>query len=120
MNNTKIEKMEKNALLEKIVVYVPSTRFDVPLQAHEKERLDRFVMSTLSSIFGGVTMIPAHGAYISDGGKLIIENITQAHCFSAQLDNVQVDKVLDMVDFVKSEYEQESMAMEINGKLHFL
>ncbi len=102
-----------------VKIYVPST-MDV------KERFDTQIwvdksLNLLSCIFGGATASKALGAWISNNGELIKENVTMVFSYATQ---TQLEKGIEEIhDFcleMKRELSQEAIALEVNNELYLL
>lgn len=102
-----------------VKVYVPSTT-DVDVVTDTQEWVDHF-LKLLSEEFGGATSTPALGAWISDTGALVKEDVTIVFAYCTQ-DDLQknIGAVIEGAELMKSDLHQEAIAVEINNKLYLL
>ena len=79
------------------------------------------VLITLSDLFGGATAIPGRGAYVSDAGDLITENVivVEALC-EKQSAHFQADQVMDLGAQICEAMDQECVLVQIDGVGHFV
>lgn len=117
MNNKKLKNMFK--LSSKITVYVPAT-INVNQEIDNTKYVDRLA-SLLSKCFGGSTSTPALGYWLSDTQGLIKEKTTMvfAYCKDQDLEE-KIDQVITACENLKTELNQEAIAMEINGEMYFI
>lgn len=105
-------------LKEKVAVYVPSTfnineSIDNSFYVHE-------VLKEFSEIFGGATAISADGAWMSKANGLVLEKNIIIYSYCDNLTNENVDKVLSICEWLKSELKQEAISLVINNQLYFV
>jgi len=116
MTNAKLQAAFK--LQHKITMYVPAT-------IHDKE-IDNMhyvdeVATKFSIWFGGATALEAKGFWVSVEGGLIKEKVTPVYSFcTKEALKENIDKVVELLEKLKIKLEQEAMALEINGEIHFL
>lgn len=105
-------------LSSKVTVYVPATMHDEEID--NSKQVDE-ALTLLSGCFGGATKTDALGAWLSPAVGLIKEKTTIvfAYCSEADLKN-SADKVVDFCEKLKSEMQQEAIALEINGEMYFV
>ena len=106
------------ALNQNVKVYVPSKIKDIEINNEE------FVNATLeflSNCFGGSTSYLALGAWISPINGLIKEkvNICESFCGEKQLQDY-IENLYDFCLELRNKMEQEVIALEVNGILHFV
>ena len=103
----------------KIALYIPAT-VDVDKSADNSAQVDR-AAALLSDLFGGATIQPGAGCWMSDSAGLVKEATTlvYAFCDAAGID-AGLDAVLDFSEKLKVEMAQESIAVEINGVLYLI
>jgi hypothetical protein len=89
-------------LKSKVSIYVPSTN-NVNEAVDNSTQVD-YVMSKLSEMFGGATSAPAMGAWVSESGQLVKENVTivYAFCTDDKL-NKCIDYILQVCERIKKE-----------------
>jgi hypothetical protein len=105
-------------LSSKITLYVPAT-------IHEKE-VDNTAFvddaaKLFSACFGGSTSTPALGYWLSGSVGLIKEKTTIvfAYCNDSDL-QANIDKVVTFCENLKTDLQQEAIALEINGEMYFI
>jgi len=115
--NKKLKNMFK--LSSKITVYVPAT-------TNINEAIDNTVYvdqiaSLLSQYFGGSTSTPALGYWLSNTQGLVKEKTTMvfAYCKDQDLEK-HIDTIITACENLKTELNQEAIAMEINGEMYFI
>jgi len=116
LNNSKLQNAIK--LSSKIQAYVPATMHDQPID--NTEYVDR-IATIFSQCFGGATCTEALGLWLSGSVGLIRERITIvfAYCTTDQLKE-NIDRVVDAMETLKTDMQQEAIALEINGEMYFI
>lgn len=117
MINAKLKNMFK--LSSKITVYIPSTT-DINQTADTKKYVDACAV-LLSESFGGATSCEALGYWTSPTAGLVKERSTMvfAYCSDTDLQN-KIENVLDFCENMKTELNQDAIALEINGEMYFI
>ena len=118
MSNKKLKNMFK--LSSKITVYVPAT-INVNEQIDNTPYVDRLA-SLLSKCFGGSTSTPALGYWMdTNNNELIKEKTTMvfAYCKDQDLEK-HIDTIIIACENLKTELNQQAIAMEINGEMYFI
>jgi hypothetical protein len=112
-----LEKFMK--LASKVTVYVPAT-MDVNKETDNTEQVEQ-TAKVLSECFGGATVTPAVGYYVSNTGELVTEKTTVVFAY-ADTDalNKNVVRVIQRCVDIKREMKQESVGLEINGEMYFI
>lgn len=112
-----LEKFVK--LAAKVTVYVPAT-VDINTEADNTKQVDK-TAEILSQCFGGATVTPARGYYVTDAGELVTEKTTVvfAYADTAALEQ-HIDRVIQLCVDIKREMKQESVGLEINGEMYFI
>ena len=79
------------------------------------------VLITLSDLFGGATALHGRGAYVSDAGDLITEDVivVEALC-EKQSAHFQADQVMDLGAQICEAMSQECVLVQIDGVAHFV
>ena len=105
----------------KFAIYVPTTVDVDRVDVEGAERVNRYVMDRMATWFGGSTSTPAVGAWVSESGKIIYENvnIVYAYCTSAQA-ITEFENVIALCEYVKKEMSQEAVTLEYNGQVKFI
>ena len=105
----------------KFAIYVPTTVDVDRVDVEVAERVKKYVMECLATWFGGSTSTPAVGAWVSESGKTIYENvnIVYAYCTSDQA-RVMFEDVIALCAYVKKEMSQEAVTLEYNGQVRFI
>ena len=102
-----------------VKVYVPST-IGVREAFNSVEWIDK-TMSLLSSEFGGSTATSALGAWVSNQGDLVKENVTVVFAYARQEQLEQsIDKVYSFCLEMKQALGQEAIALEVNGEMYLV
>lgn len=104
-----------------VTVYVPSTQ-DVgkPLPAKARKALVTRVATALSDSFGGATATAGQGYYKADSGELIVERVTLVKSYHALETTEALAIVIPLAQAIKSEYGQESIAIETETGIEFI
>ena len=112
------EKLKKAFVLDrKIVLYIPAT--SGPAEAADNSTQVNRAASFLSEAFGGATIQPGRGCWISDAAGLVMENTTLVYAFTdADGLSARVDAVVDFMEALKIEMRQEAVSLEIDGVLY--
>ena len=101
-------------LSARVTVYVPATvgTADAADNAREVDA----VASTLSAWFGGATIQPGSGCWMSDACGLVKEATTTVYaaCTPEQL-AAHIREILDLCRRLKAEMKQEAISLEISG-----
>lgn len=104
-------------LKNKVSIYVPSTYRD---HAAPENIINFYVADTLkklSVMFGGATATKARGAYMSNDGALIMEDITVCYSYCEEYDK---SALVDICRDLKTVFMQEAVSLEINNTLEFI
>lgn len=111
----------ESELAHSVAVYVPSTRdVDVPLSEAEVKALIQRTGTFLTERFGGATAIAGHGYYAAEDGTLVIEDVTRVYAFAGRLTSDDRKAVIAHAAHLRDEIGQESVSVEIDGKLRFI
>lgn len=107
-----------SALNEDVKIYVPST----VSVSHEVDNSHyvQHVEKELSQLFGGCTTYTANGNYVSNDGKLISEKVNIVQAFTTELRNEDIEKAIQICEYLKNEMLQECVSLEVKGKLYFI
>lgn len=105
----------------KFAIYVPTTVEVDRVDVEVAERVKKYVMERMATWFGGSTSTPAVGAWVSESGKIVHENvnIVYAYCTSAQA-ITEFESVIALCEYVKKEMSQEAVTLEYNGQVKFI
>jgi hypothetical protein len=109
---------KREALKESVKIYVPST-----YAVNVKVINDKYVAKIekeLSKLFGGATTIVASGSYVSDAGMLVQEKVNIVNAFTDRLTNKDIDIVIGLCEWLKTEMKQECVSLEVNNELYFI
>ena len=102
-----------------VKIYVPST-INTDEEVDTSLWVDR-TLFLLSNEFGGATSTKSLGAWISNKGELIKENVTLVFAYAKQNQlEVSIDKIYDFCLHMKSALSQEAIAFEVNGELYLV
>ena len=103
----------------KVTVYVPST-VEVD-KSVDNEKYVKAVAEKLSTWFGGATSTPARGYWVSSTAGLVKENTTVVFAYTnTEGLESNIDRLVDLCEWLKAEMTQESVALEINGEMYFI
>ena len=103
-------------LNHKVAAYIPAT-IDVNTTIDNTKYVDRMA-EIMSDAFGGATSTPANGYWRSGNFGLVKEKTTIVFAYAADLD--KLDAVIDYLIQLKSDLNQEAMALEVDGKMYFI
>jgi hypothetical protein len=99
----------------KVVVYIPSTRNVSQLLSEvEQEAEVNGVLSKFAKMFGGSTSTRATGAWITESGDLVKEEVTLVYSFVDVTETVEVS-VKAIAAGLAKRLQQEAVLVEING-----
>lgn len=102
-----------------VKVYVPST-IGVREAFNSLDWIEK-TMSILSKEFGGATATSALGAWVSNQGDLVKENVTVVFAYASQDQLEQsIDKVYEFCLSMKHGLGQEAIALEVNGEMYLI
>ena len=117
MNNSKLQNLF--VLSHKVTVYVPATMNDEN-GAHEIDNTHytNIIAELLASTFGGATSTDAIGYWVSSERGLEKERTKMVFAYAESLD--QIDLIIDKCEWLKSELNQDAVALEIDGRMYFI
>lgn len=100
-------------------VYIPST-INVK-ESFDSSEWKNKTLTFLSNSFGGATASSALGAWISNQGELIKEDVTLVFAYATQ-DQLEskIDDVYNFCLSMKLALRQEAIALEVNGELYLI
>ena len=102
-----------------VKVYVPST-IGVKQAFDSIEWVDK-ALALLSKEFGGATASSAMGAWVSNQGELVKENVSVVFAYARQEQLEQsIDRVYDFCLEMKTALTQEAIALEVNGDMYLI
>lgn len=112
------EKLKNAFVLDrKIVLYIPATAGPAAA-CNNTAQVDR-AAAFLSAAFGGATIQPGRGCWISDAAGLVTEETTLGYAFADAAGlAAQVDNIVDFMEALKIEMRQEAVSLEIDGVLY--
>ena len=100
-----------------IKIFVPST-YNVCVPMDSNVWVDKS-LNLLSACFGGATSTKALGAWISNTGDLVKENVTLVFAYAKEQDlEESIETIYDFCMDMKREMKQEAIALEVNGNLY--
>lgn len=115
-----LEEVFGKGLNKRIAVYVPHTRnVHQPLTDEVAKQYTLRTLKFLGGLFGGATAFDAYGIWNSESGAPVIEKITVVYAFSDQLTRDAVLAIRRYAIELRAELQQESIAVEFNGKMFF-
>lgn len=106
-------------LTERVTVYVPATS-GVNAEADNAAEVDT-IAARLSDWFGGATIQPGAGCWMSETAGLVKESTTTVYaaCTPEQLAE-HIAALRTLCENLKKEMGQEAIALEVSGKLYFI
>lgn len=105
-------------LSNKVTVYIPAT-IDINKEIDNTIYVER-AATLLSDLFGGATATEAIGFWTSPTAGLVKERTTMVFAYADQEAlRDGLDQVIDFILDIKRELNQDSVALEINGEMHF-
>ena len=107
------------SLSHSIKIYVPGT-VNVNCAVDNTAAVNG-CLSFLSGLFGGATSQAARGAWVSESAGLVLEDVTI--CFSfCSLGGLLKNRsaVLQYAKTIRDDMKQESVSVEIDGRLYFV
>lgn len=108
-------------LTEKVSIYVPSTTQASKEATALQVLMTDFVSEQMAKMFGGFTRHEAIGGWVSEVEGLISENVTVVSAMASKIDlHDNLEKVVLIAEYVKSEMSQEAVSVEVNGTLFFV
>lgn len=117
LNNAKLKMCVR--LSSKVTIYVPAT-VGVSQQADNSKQVEE-TAALLARLFGGSTSTPAVGYWLSPAAGLVAEKTTVvfSYCSDADLQN-GIEALIEHCEKMKTDMQQEAVAMEINGEMYFI
>lgn len=110
--------MFKNAIKldQRIAVYVPAT--DNVNQAVNNDAMVKKCAAMLSDFFGGATIQPGRGAWVSETAGLVLEETTIVYSYTTA-ENLEkyIEKVEAFALDMKAAMKQDAVSVEINNSL---
>lgn len=104
------------SLSHKVSCYIPAT-ININTEIDNTPYVNHMA-EIMSNAFGGATATKASGYWMSDTCGLVKENTTIIFSFAETLDNL--DPVIDYLVQLKTELNQDAMAIEVDGKMWFI
>lgn len=102
-----------------VKIYVPST-VNVNESFDSAEWVDK-ALQLLSNEFGGSTASKALGAWVSNSGELVKENVTMVFSYANQSQlEASINTIYEFCLDMKVKLSQESIALEVNNELYFV
>ena len=103
-----LERLKNAGLSHKVSCYIPATN-DVNKAADNTREVESCA-KLLSELFGGATIIPARGAWVSDEHGLVLDDINDEN----------LDKICTFMDNIRESMKQECVSLEVDNRLYFL
>jgi len=103
----------------KVTVYCPSRDSNGQPIPNADAILDH-VLAELSGLFGGATASKALGCWVGESGKVVQEGITVVFAYAQELNDDNVRAVLSLCNVIKTDGQQEAVALEIDGSMYFI
>ena len=113
-----LERLKNAGLSHKVSCYIPATN-DVNKAADNTREVESCA-KLLSELFGGATIIPARGAWVSDEHGLVLENTTIVYAFADNIADENLDKICTFMDYIRDSMKQECVSLEVDNRLYFL
>ena len=121
MENNTIKNLFGDGYKQRIAVYIPSTVNAVENSGELAEQITNRAAEKMSVLFGGATIQPAEGSWISDEHGYIKEsvNIVYSYTDEQKLEQFAAD-VHALAVYVRDVMKQEAVSVEINNALYFV
>lgn len=104
----------------KVVIYVPSKIGSIE-NLDKQRKWKRLTLEVFSELFGGATSLNAEGAYKSNDGSLVVENIIIVYAFTdADGEARHRSAVMNHAREIGREMMQECVSVEIGGGMEFV
>lgn len=108
-------------LSSRVTFYVPSTKnVGTPLTKNERQALITRICNTFADSFGGCTATNGIGYFKSETGKLVKESVTLVTSYHSLETSEALAIVTPLAIAIKSEYGQESIAIETELGIDFI
>lgn len=105
----------------RVAVYVPGTVDAATADAGAAERMTERAAARLSELFGGATIQPAAGAWVSEARGLIREAVNIVYSFAEpETLNRSGPAIRELAEQIKRDMRQEAVSVEINGALYLV
>ena len=106
-------------LNQRVAIYVPAT--DNVNEAVDNTAMVESCAKMLSNFFGGATIQPGRGAWMSERDGLVLEDTTvvYAYCTAEDLENHAADIERFALE-MKTAMHQEAVSVEINRELYII
>ena len=109
------------ALPSRVAVYVPGTAGPTAADPALAERMTAETAARLADLFGGSTIQPAEGAWISAAHGLVRESVNIVYSFAIpDALNNRAPEIRELVDRIKTEMQQEAVSVEIGDTLYLV
>lgn len=105
-------------LKNRLAVYVPSTNYNEKVSRKELQQRTEQTALKLCEVCGGATVEKVNGYYKADNGELIAEKINKVIAYFES--NDQAEAIKEHAEAIKKQWQQESIAMELNGSMLFI
>lgn len=104
---------------QRVAIYVPAT--DNVSEAADNSAMVESCAAMLSEFFGGATIQPGRGAWVSDRDGLVLEDTTvvYAYCTAEDLHNHAADIERFALE-MKRDMHQEAVSVEVNRELYII
>lgn len=104
----------------KVTIYIPNTIGPTDEIQGDNAFIDK-TAKILSEYFGGSTSTNGLGYWVSSEHGLIKERSTMvfSYCTTEQLEE-HIDDVVNICENLKTDMQQEAIALEINGEMYFI
>ena len=121
MNESTIKNLFGDGYKQRIAVYIPSTINAVDDSGDLAQAITNTAAEKMSALFGGSTVTPARGGWISDEHGFIEESVNIVYSFTDEqkLEQFAAD-VHALAVYVLDAMKQEAVSVEINNTLYFV
>lgn len=104
---------------QRVAIYVPAT--DNVSEAVDNSAMVKSCAAMLTEFFGGATIQPGRGAWMSDRDGLVLEDTTivYAYCTAGDLQNHAAD-IEAFALTMKDTMHQEAVSVEVNRELYII
>ena len=119
MLNTKNKLKNMIELSSRLTVYIPST-ININQEINNKKYVEK-TAAMLAEYFGGATSTNAAGYWLSPSAGLVRERSTMVFAYCSEIDlDKYIDNIIEYCEKLKDELRQDSIALELNGKMYFV
>lgn len=111
----------RKPMTKRVAFYLPSNVKGKTMSAGRRADLIQATMNFLVTELGGGTQTEATGSFAGEGGKLIQEDVTICYGWMSKATFKKNEREINQIaNALAIEFEQESLAMELDGKFYLV